>query len=96
MSYRVSITTSAQKQFKKLSLQIQERTSKEMLSLEQNPRPFGSQKLRSSQFYRIRIGDYRIIYSINDSQWRIGDGSIFSAYGDKYCGYNCGGYYGDY
>lgn len=67
MSYRVSITTSAQRRFKKLSHQIQKRARQKLLSLEHNPRPFGSQKLKSSEFYRLRIGDYRIIYSVNDT-----------------------------
>lgn len=67
MNYRVSITTSAQRQFKKLPRQIQERTRLKLLSLEQLPRPFGSQKLRASDFYRLRIGDYRVIYSVDDT-----------------------------
>jgi len=41
---------------------------KHLLSLEQNPRPFGSIKLAGSEnHYRIRAGVYRIIYSIKDN-----------------------------
>ena len=36
-------------------------------SLAENPRPFGYRKLVGSDAYRIRVGDYRIIYEINDN-----------------------------
>jgi mRNA interferase RelE/StbE len=36
--------------------------------LADNPRPTGSEKLSGQEKYRIRQGDYRIIYSIQDSQ----------------------------
>lgn len=71
MKYRVSITTGAQRQFKKLPRQIQERVRNKLLSLEYHPRPFGSQKLRSSEFYRIRIGNYRVIYSVDDAHQNV-------------------------
>jgi len=67
MSYKVRISTSAQRQFKKLPHQIQDRAEDKMLSLEHHPRLFGSQKLINSQYYRLRIGTYRIIYSIDDT-----------------------------
>jgi mRNA interferase RelE/StbE len=36
--------------------------------LSQNPRPFGVKKLQGEvDFYRIRVGDYRILYIIDDS-----------------------------
>lgn len=37
-----------------------------MLSLETNPRTVGVKKLQAFDYYRIRIGDYRAVYSIND------------------------------
>lgn len=40
--------------------------------LEDNPRPHGSEKLTGSEnFYRIREGDYRIIYTIKDKDLTI-------------------------
>lgn len=38
-----------------------------MLSLENNPRPSGYKKLKGRPAYRIRHGNYRIIYEINDN-----------------------------
>jgi mRNA interferase RelE/StbE len=37
-------------------------------SLAENPRPVGCEKLSGQEKYRIRQGDYRIIYSIQDTQ----------------------------
>ncbi|HEY9125250.1 MAG TPA: type II toxin-antitoxin system mRNA interferase toxin, RelE/StbE family [Bacteroidales bacterium] len=36
-------------------------------NLGNNPRPFGYKKLKGEDAYRIRIGDYRIIYEIDDT-----------------------------
>ena len=37
---------------------------KVLVSLEENPRPFGYKKLTNDDKYRIRVGDYRILYKI--------------------------------
>ena len=37
-----------------------------MYSLADNPRPYGYKKLRGESGYRIRVGDYRIVYEIFD------------------------------
>ncbi|MDE2009421.1 MAG: type II toxin-antitoxin system RelE/ParE family toxin [Candidatus Omnitrophica bacterium] len=66
MKYAVEITSSAQRQFKKLPESIQESLTPKILSLEENPRPVGTKKLQASDYYRIRVGNYRVIYSIND------------------------------
>jgi mRNA interferase RelE/StbE len=61
MSYQIELTRGAVKQLKKLriDLKIQE------LSVE--PRPDGVKKLESElSIYRIRVGDYRVIYQIQD------------------------------
>ncbi|MBN2199098.1 MAG: type II toxin-antitoxin system RelE/ParE family toxin, partial [Candidatus Aminicenantes bacterium] len=36
-------------------------------SLSDEPRPYGCQKLSAQERYRIRQGDYRIVYSIDDA-----------------------------
>ncbi|MGA0557011.1 type II toxin-antitoxin system RelE family toxin [Larkinella sp. VNQ87] len=35
-------------------------------ALADNPRPFGCKKLKGRKGYRIRVGDYRVVYEIND------------------------------
>jgi len=68
MKYRIQIVPSAERQFQKLQPALQNRIAAKVLSLADHSRPHGSQKLRDTQFYRLRIGDYRVIYSINDSR----------------------------
>ena len=68
MIYRLGIVPGAERQFKKLPHQIQNRVRPKLLSLGKEPRPFGSQKLRDTDYYRVRVGDYRIIYAVNDSE----------------------------
>ncbi|MEL6462386.1 MAG: type II toxin-antitoxin system RelE/ParE family toxin, partial [Cyanobacteria bacterium J06621_15] len=61
------ISKSASKQIKKLSSEIQERIQVEIDSLAVEPRPDGVKKLKGRESgYRIRVGDYRIIYDIFD------------------------------
>jgi mRNA interferase RelE/StbE len=42
------------------------RILKKIDSLQDDPRPFGSKKLAAQEKYRIRQGDYRILYTIED------------------------------
>lgn len=65
-NYSIEITTSAQRQFKKLPRNFQDRILPKLFNFENNPRPSGFKKLADSYFYRIRIGNYRAIYSIDD------------------------------
>ena len=67
MPYTVELTLSAQKQLSKLPNIIAERIEESLLELEENPRPVGCKKLKGRTAYRIRIGDYRAIYTINDT-----------------------------
>ena len=66
MKYTLEITSSAQRQFKKLPQTFQDYIIPEILSLEIQPRPVGVKKLQAFDSYRIRVGDYRVIYSIDD------------------------------
>ena len=53
-------------ELRKLPVAILKRTAKSIDGLSKNPRPKGSKKLRGSDenMWRIRIGDYRVIYVI--------------------------------
>ena len=66
MKYVVEITSSAQRQFKKLPEAVQEQLIHKILLLESDPRPVGVRKLQAFDYYRIRMGDYRVVFSIND------------------------------
>ncbi|MCK4341380.1 MAG: type II toxin-antitoxin system RelE/ParE family toxin [Phycisphaerae bacterium] len=45
-----------------------ERVAQAILRLEHDPRPAGSKKLRGVQDYRLRVGQYRILYSVDDPE----------------------------
>jgi mRNA interferase RelE/StbE len=64
----VLILPSAQKQLSKLPGAIASRIEDKLLELEYDPRPPGCKKLRGRDAWRIRIGDYRAIYEINDDR----------------------------
>ncbi len=66
MGYSLEIISKAEKEFLKLPDTIQRKIRSQIFSLENNPRPFGSSKLKNSEFHRIRTGNYRVIYSIDD------------------------------
>ena len=66
--YTVQFKKSAEKELEKLPTQIIKRISKAIDGLTENPRPVGSKKLEGQResLWRIRIGDYRVIYLIED------------------------------
>jgi mRNA interferase RelE/StbE len=67
MPYNIEISETARKQLSKLPNSIAERIEEKLLDLEDNPRPMGNIKLKGRDAYRMRIGDYRAIYTIKDS-----------------------------
>jgi len=64
--YRISIKESAVKELGNIPKKSLNRILEQIHSLAENPRPHGCQKLSAQERYRIRQGDYRIIYSIQD------------------------------
>jgi mRNA interferase RelE/StbE len=66
VQYTVEIVSRAEKEFLGLPSTARSRIRVKILSLEENPKPFGSKKLRETEYYRLRAGDYRVIYSVDD------------------------------
>ena len=66
--YTVVIKKSVQKLLRKMTDELADKLENKMLTLEDNPRPIGYKKLKGRNAFRIREGDYRIIYEINDMQ----------------------------
>ena len=66
--YTAVLSKKAQKQLDKLSDYIAEPIMDAISGLEENPRPAGYIKLKGRDGYRIRTGNYRIIYDIFDSE----------------------------
>ncbi len=61
--YQLKLTPRAQRQLDKLSAENLRRIVVALQQLESNPRPSGARKLRGP-IYRIRAGDWRIIYAV--------------------------------
>lgn len=71
MRYTVEIKKSAEREMERLPDHIHKRISEQVVAVESNPRPRGSQKLQAGEGYRIRVGDYRVLYTINDQARRV-------------------------
>ena len=69
MTYAIVTPKAVQKQLDNLPDEIYQRILKKLEQLSEEPRPDGVVKLKgSTDEYRIRIGDYRVRYKINDSE----------------------------
>ena len=66
--YKLKIIAQAQKDLDGFHGKSFENIKKRILNLSNNPRPFGAIKLTQEEGYRIRVGDFRILYRIDDKQ----------------------------
>lgn len=66
MAYEVQIVSAAEREMDKLPGAVHKRISRRILTLEDNPRPRGAKKLSGREEYRLRIGDYRVLYTVDD------------------------------
>ena len=72
MNYVVEYGRAAARQLEHLDRQVQERIRDAVAALAGNPRPFGVQKLSGpEELYRIREGDWRIVYQVRDRALRV-------------------------
>ena len=68
-SYKLTIGSRAAKELSTLSAAVAQRVDAAIVGLGSDPRPHGAKKLKGGrQLWRIRVGDYRIVYSIDDDQ----------------------------
>lgn len=66
--YKIYLERSAERDLKKLSAENFHRVISQIAALAENPRPAGCRKIvRSKGDWRIRIGNYRVIYEIDES-----------------------------
>ena len=66
--YKITIKKSAVKELEDIPKKDLRKVVKRIQSLAQNPRLPGCQKLSGQNCFRIRQGDYRIVYSIKDQE----------------------------
>ena len=67
-NYKVFIKSSAAKELARLPKKDIQRITSKIKSLSADPRPHGCEKLSAQERYRIRQGNYRIVYSIEDEK----------------------------
>ena len=66
LNWRVQLETTAVRQFKALEAEAQSRIAAAIDDLARDPRPAGAKKLAGTPGYRVRTGDWRILYTVND------------------------------
>lgn len=71
MMYQVILPKSVQKELDRLSDGIANRILARLTELETNPRPPDVKKLKGRNAWRIRVGDFRVIYEIHDREQRV-------------------------
>lgn len=81
--YEVELTKRAHREFNKLSLSNQNQIEAALDRLSANPRPAGVRKIHRN-IYRIRIGDWRIIYAVFDKDRLVLVGKIVRRSEDTY------------
>ena len=81
--YRLELTSQAQRQLDKLSVADLERIVAALQELRDKPRASGAKKLRGP-IYRIRVGDWRIVYAVFEKDNLIVVGKIARRSKDTY------------
>jgi mRNA interferase RelE/StbE len=72
MAYEIFIEKKAEKDLRRLPKNYQNKIIQKILNLKDNPKSIAIRKITSSEnYYRIKVGDYRIIYEINYKEKRI-------------------------
>lgn len=66
--YRIVLAKSAIKELNSLPPKAHNQVIDRLRQLEENPRIFGSEKLTAINAYKLRVGNYRVVYEINDSE----------------------------
>lgn len=70
--YRLIVSHSARKEALSLPREVQERIRPAVGALAGEPRPYGCDKLKGEEgFYRIRVGDYRVVYHVDDDDMTV-------------------------
>ncbi len=65
-AYRIELRAAAVRAMRKLDPQIRRRVQGAIALLAQDPRPPGARALQGRPGFRVRVGDYRIIYTVED------------------------------
>jgi mRNA interferase RelE/StbE len=65
VTYRIEVTPAARRDLANLPRNILQRVDRKILALAADPFPVGTKKLEGAdEFFRLRVGDYRVIYRV--------------------------------
>jgi len=64
----IFITKKAKKELDKIPNSLAQHIATKIFLLNKNPRPHGSKKLHGQNNFRLRIGSFRVIYTINKKE----------------------------
>ena len=65
MPFEVRLKRSAEKELSRLPSKLRERIERRLLLLEDSPFPSGAKRLQGNDRFRLRVGDYRVLYEVN-------------------------------
>jgi mRNA interferase RelE/StbE len=66
--YEVALKASVLKDLRRLDAEDRDRCISVMYGLADDPRPRGCEKLSAQERYRVRVGVFRIVYEVRDTQ----------------------------
>lgn len=67
MAYRIELKPAAERDLKRIPNADQKRIARKISALSEDPRPPGAMKLKQAkELWRIRVGEYRILYQVQD------------------------------
>ena len=66
MTYRILVEKRLEKEFRRIPIHDRQRIDRAILALASNPRPHGCKKLTDKEGFRVRVGDYRVLYTVDD------------------------------
>jgi len=68
VAYSLAVRPRARRQLRALPDEMRTRVASEIDALSTDPRPYGAEKLSGTLLWRIRIGDYRVVYAVDDAE----------------------------
>ena len=68
MTSAIEVLPAARRELEALDTAVRRRIDRKILLLASDPRPSGSKRLQGQDLMRVRVGDYRIVYTVRDQR----------------------------
>jgi len=73
MKWRIVFARTAEKELAKLSSEIGQRIGRAIRALQHDPVPASAKRLKGREEFRLRVGDYRVLYLLDHKNHRFDD-----------------------